>query len=182
MITLTYFCPHCEEPTRGPVERGKPMVCMHCGHEQPLKESAWEGQRVTECVLCPSTELYVRKDFSQQLGVSIILFGFALSIIAHFLHHGIWAIGILLATAGIDALLYLVTGNALRCYRCNSELRGLEGLDEHDPFDLEVHERHRQQTARLKQAEAEQAMAMASGTSSDSTSPASGDELQTPSS
>lgn len=159
MITLTYLCPKCDKATRGVVERGAPMICMHCGRPQPLKESAWDGDRVTECVICPSQELYVRKDFSQRLGIGLIVTGFVLSSIAHFLHYGVWAIGILLGFAAIDALLYYVTGNALHCYRCHCELRGLPGLDEHDPFDLEVHEKHRQQKIRLRQAEREMAWA-----------------------
>ena len=162
MVTITYLCPKCDEATRAEVpqrasDMGNPSVaCMHCGHPQPLKLDKLDGDRVTECPICPSTELYVRKDFSQPLGITIIGTGFVLSSIAWFLHHGIWAIGILVATAAADALLYYVTGNTLHCYRCHSELRGLDGLDtDHNAFDLEVHERHRQQAARLRQAEKE---------------------------
>ncbi|MCA9178448.1 MAG: hypothetical protein KDB14_28505 [Planctomycetales bacterium] len=163
MITLTYLCPHCDQatrieivpPARATDSRGATtsVKCTHCNTEQTLKADVWDGEHLTECLLCPSTELYVRKDFSQRVGVTIIVVGFVLSSIAQFMHQGVWAIGILLGTAAFDAMLYYVTGNALHCYRCHCELRGLQGLDEHDPFNLEVHERHRQQEIRLKQAE-----------------------------
>ncbi|MCP3692303.1 MAG: hypothetical protein GY917_08930, partial [Planctomycetaceae bacterium] len=37
--------------------------------------------------------------------------------------------------------------------RCNSEFRGLDN-ENHSYFDLEVHERHRQQAARLAELQA----------------------------
>ena len=55
-------------------------------------------------------------------------------------------------TAVLDALLYLLMGDVLTCYRCHCEYRGAEGLEEHAAFDLEVHEKYRQQAARLAQA------------------------------
>lgn len=61
--------------------------------------------------------------------------------------------GVLFATALIDLLLYFVTGNVLTCYRCKSEYREIPDLESYDPFNLETHERHRQQQARIDQAQ-----------------------------
>ena len=63
-----------------------------------------------------------------------------------------WTYAVLFATALIDVVLYLAVGNLLQCYRCQAQYRGLGGLEGHQPFDLETHEKHRQQTIRLKQA------------------------------
>jgi DNA-directed RNA polymerase subunit RPC12/RpoP len=155
MITVTYVCQQCEKATRASLE-GTPasVACTHCGAKQPIDVQAIDGRRVSRCVICPSSEMYVRKDFSQPLGLSIIVSGFIAASIAWFLHYSVATFAILVATALLDALLYLVTGNALHCYRCHSELRGLDGLDDHNPFDLEVFEKHRQQAARLKSAAA----------------------------
>ena len=62
---------------------------------------------------------------------------------------------ILAASALIDVLLYQIVGNALVCYRCEAHYRFLPGLEQYAPFDLEIHERYRQEAARLKDSEIE---------------------------
>jgi hypothetical protein len=47
-------------------------------------------------------------------------------------------------------VLYLTVGNVLHCYRCQAQYRGVPGLENHQPFNLETHEKHRQQEIRLK--------------------------------
>jgi hypothetical protein len=61
-----------------------------------------------------------------------------------------WTYGVLFTFALIDVVLYLVVGNVLHCYRCQAQYRGVPGLEEHQPFNLETHEKHRQQQIRLK--------------------------------
>ena len=63
----------------------------------------------------------------------------------------LWTYGVLFATALIDVVLYLTVGNVLHCYRCQAQYRGIPGLENHEPFDLETHEKHRQQLIRLGQ-------------------------------
>jgi len=101
-------------------------------------------------VVCPSKELYVRKDFSQKAGVTIVVLGFVLSSIAWYYRQPMLTYGILFATALIDVVLYVTVGNLLQCYRCHAQYRGLEKLDSHEPFNLETHERYRQQELRLR--------------------------------
>lgn len=100
---------------------------------------------------CPSVELFVRKDFPQRLGVTIVGIGLALSCVAWYYHAIYWTFGILLATALIDLALFLLMGDVLECYRCHAQYRGTANLVEHQAFDLEVHEKYRQQDARMKQ-------------------------------
>ena len=52
----------------------------------------------------------------------------------------------------IDLMLYHMVGNLLQCYQCHSEYRDFPASADHENFDLVVHERHRQQEARLEQA------------------------------
>ncbi|HVW37483.1 MAG TPA: hypothetical protein VHB99_09260, partial [Pirellulales bacterium] len=53
--------------------------------------------------------------------------------------------------AMIDLVLFAVVGESLTCYRCGAQYRGLEGLKNYRGFDLEIHERYRQEAARLAQ-------------------------------
>ncbi len=107
---------------------------------------------IHRCLVCPSKELFVRKNFPQGLGVTIVAVGLLASCIPWYFHQWYTTFAILFATALIDVILYVTVGNLLQCYRCHTQYREVAGLDEHKPFDLEVHERHRQQLARLKEA------------------------------
>jgi hypothetical protein len=78
--------------------------------------------------------------------------GFLLSTIAWGFHWRYTSYAILFASALCDVLCYALVGNVLQCYRCRAEYRELAGLEEFEPFDLETHERFRQQALRLAQA------------------------------
>ena len=47
-------------------------------------------------------------------------------------------------------LLFTLVGDALMCYRCGAQYRGVEEMDAHGQFNLETHEKYRQLAARLK--------------------------------
>ena len=111
-----------------------------------------QGETIERCLVCPSRELFIRKNFPQRLGVAIVVLGFAISCVTWYFRLVIPTFGVLFATAGIDVLLYLFMGNALQCYRCQAHYSGVGGLEQHSPFDLEIHERHRQEKIRLQQA------------------------------
>ena len=95
----------------------------------------------------------MRKDFPQQLGVGIVITGFVASTVAWYYHRVLLSFGVLFATALIDVILYVVMGNVLECYRCHAQYRGLASLEGHAGFDLEIHEKYRQQAARMKSAD-----------------------------
>jgi len=40
----------------------------------------------------------------------------------------------------------------VQCYRCQAQYRGVPGLESHGGFNLETHEKHRQQRLRLGQS------------------------------
>jgi hypothetical protein len=95
--------------------------------------------------------LFVRKDFPQVVGVAVVIFGGIASSIAWYFYRVYLTFGILFAIAAIDVLLYKIVGESLTCYRCHAQYRGVAGLKRHGAFELETHERYRQQTARLAQ-------------------------------
>lgn len=151
MIQLDYACPNCQSHCHCKLESELPDVfaCPGCGCQLQVPAKSLEGDRVLRCLVCPSTELYVRKDFSQRLGVAIVVFGLGASCLAWYFRHFYLTYGILFATALIDAGLYLVRGSLLQCYRCQAEYRGMADLSGSQPFSLETHEKYRQQAARM---------------------------------
>jgi len=153
-MNVTYRCPKCEQAQRCDVDEASTEIdCAACGQSLRIPSTAIEGETIRRCLACPSTDLYVRKDFPQRIGVGIVVAGFIASSIAWYGYHLYWTFGLLFATALIDVALYALVGDALMCYRCGALYRGFEHGDEHGRFDLDTHERHRQQVERMKQFE-----------------------------
>ena len=149
-MNITYNCPACQRTARtGVMGESEHIACPHC--RQPIKvpAGAIAGQQIHRCLVCPSTELYARKDFPQRLGVALVIAGFIGSSIAWANYQVLWSFAILFGTALVDLLLYLVMGESLTCYRCHAQYRGFEEIERHGGFDLETHERYRQMAARL---------------------------------
>ncbi len=152
-MNVTYTCPHCSQPTRADLSTAE-LSCIRCGGRSTVPADALDGHKVCRCVACPSIDLFVRKDFPQKLGVTLVVLGFAASCLAWYQHRIYLTFAILFATALIDLLLYLWVGNSLVCYRCGAEYRGVDMDETHGPFSLETHERYRQQAARLNEQRA----------------------------
>ncbi len=152
-MNVTYACPQCDQAQRQQLEPVDSLLrCTHCGHTIRLPDGAREGGRLARCLVCPSVDLFVRKDFPQRLGVALVAIGIVGSSIAWAYTSIFWTFGILFATALADVVLYALVGDALMCYRCHAEYRQVEGMELHGAFDLETHERYRQLDARLASA------------------------------
>jgi len=150
-MNVTFACPKCERANRAATDGDAPLRCDHCGRAFQIPAGAYEDGRLRRCLVCPSTDLYVRKDFPQRLGVALVAVGIVGSSIAWYYTNVFWTFGILFGTALADFLLYLAVGDALMCYRCGAQYRQLATVEEHAAFDLETHERYRQLDARLKE-------------------------------
>ena len=149
-MNVTFRCPRCDQISGVDFARETTEIpCPQCAAKWPIPDGAFARDRLAQCVVCPSTELFVRKDFSQPLGVAIVVVGAVVSSIFWYLRMPLWTYGVLFTTALIDVVLYVTVGNLLQCYRCQAQYRGVPGLDDHEPFDLETHEKHRQQRIRL---------------------------------
>ncbi|MBM4021998.1 MAG: hypothetical protein FJ284_07130 [Planctomycetes bacterium] len=161
-MRITYACPACDAVVSLPaVESRASLDCPTCGSgvEVPAEGVAWtaaDGRAalpgtglptLRRCLVCPSTELFARKDFPQRLGVAIVVAGFAASCVTWAWRLLVPTFAILFATAAIDVILYLLMPECLTCYRCGARYRGAGGP--HGGFDLETHEWHRQQRLRL---------------------------------
>lgn len=154
-MQITYRCPVCGRDARataldrgGSGEGRGEVVCGNCGHAIAIPEAAIAGDQISRCLVCPSHELFVRKDFPQRVGLWIVIAGFAASCVAWAMRLVPWTFGILFATAAIDVVLYLLVPDCLQCYRCGARYRGPGITRRHAAFDLETHEKHRQAVAR----------------------------------
>lgn len=150
-MNVTYHCPECHDTVRAAIGAGaERIVCPACQQPIEVPPEAIRGSQLNRCLVCPSTELYARKDFPQRLGVALVIFGFVASSIAWANYLVLWSFAILFGTALIDLILYLVMGESLTCYRCHAQYRGFENIEVYGGFNLETHERYRQQAARLR--------------------------------
>lgn len=149
-MTVTFTCTKCDRDVTASHEPGAAALsCPNCRAAYQIPEGAFVDGKLTRCLVCPSRELFIRRDFPQRLGVAVVVAGFIASSIAWYYYQIILTFAILFATALVDVILYVVVGGVLVCYRCHAHYRGVEGSDEHGNFELETHERYRQQAARL---------------------------------
>lgn len=152
-MNVVYACRNCEHFNRTELTSGiQSLRCETCGHESHFASEAVSDGRISSCLVCGCPELYVRKDFSQRLGVTIVVVGLASYLVAIALHLRYVGWGILFATALIDLILYLRMKSMLQCYRCQASYRGLAALEAFEPFDLETYEKFRQEAIRKAQA------------------------------
>jgi hypothetical protein len=150
-MNVTFPCPKCEAVNRAEISPAATVLrCEHCGLEVQIPSGAIDAKGgVHRCLACPSTDLFVRKDFPQGLGVAIVTVGLLASCVAWGYSQLYLTFAILFATAFVDVVLYVFVPNALMCYRCGAMYRGAADVDGHESFNLETHERYRQQKIRL---------------------------------
>ena len=157
-MNVTYQCPACSATVRADVAADSTeLVCRHCTQSVKIAPGSISGERIDRCLVCPSTDLFARKDFPQRLGVALVILGFVGSCIAWAYYQVFWTFAILFLMALVDFVLSLVMGESLTCYRCHAQYRGVQELERHGAFDLETHERYRQMAARMKDNAATQA-------------------------
>jgi hypothetical protein len=95
--------------------------------------------------------LWRQKDFPVRLGLLMVGLGALGSTVAWSFYEPLWAIGILMAFALVDLLLFLFMPDVLVCYRCAARHRAA-ALDESVPhFNLEIAEKYRQEQIRLRE-------------------------------
>lgn len=156
-MRVAYTCPSCHAAVVADVpEPLGPIGCPACGGRLVPPADAVVGgsvdglAQVSRCLVCPSADLFVRKDFPQRLGVGIVVAGLAGSCVA-WAWRDMWlTFAILFGTALVDVVLFFVVPDCLACYRCGARYRGA-GRGRFGGFDLETHERHRQTVARLRE-------------------------------
>jgi hypothetical protein len=97
---------------------------------------------VDVCASCGHDNLYIQKDFSRVLGITIVVIGVATSVVFFALDQSLLAMAALIAMAMLDALIYMLVGRVTVCYACHTIYRGFPPNPAHQGFDLELLERH----------------------------------------
>jgi len=153
-MRITYACPACPATVScDGIESRAVLACPVCNATITVPENAFAAgalPRLVRCIVCPSTELFVRKDFPQRVGLAIVVAGLAASCVAWAWRELALTFAILFGTALVDVVLYLVMPDCLSCYRCGARYRGSGAIGTHGGFHLETHEKHRQEAARLR--------------------------------
>ena len=99
-----------------------------------------QGQ-VDVCAVCGSTELFLRKDFPQRLGLLVVIIAGAISLA--FLKSDLRiAYGVLGVAVVVDLILYLWTSLVTTCYACRAEYRYATPNPSHEGFDLATSEKY----------------------------------------
>jgi hypothetical protein len=107
--------------------------------------TADSAEVVTICPHCGCREFFVRKDFPQKLGLSLVIAAAILFLILA-ARPSTFYIGVcvLLAVTLIDAVLYFFVGRVTTCYKCRADFRDHPINPAHGPFELAVAEKYRE--------------------------------------
>src|SRR5688500_12177139 len=99
---------------------------------------------LTECRHCGCKDLFIRKDFPQEIGLSVVVnAGIAFLALAASRQHFYFGVWVLLAAVVIGAALYWFVPKITVCYRCRAEFRDVPVNPEHEGFELAVGEKYR---------------------------------------
>ena len=108
-------------------------------------QSTSEASYLTACPKCGCRDLFVRKDFPQKLGMTIVvLAAVSFLILAAWPRLFVWGIVVLVAAAIADGVLYFFVPRITVCYRCREEFRDAPLNPEHEGFELAIAEKYRQ--------------------------------------
>jgi hypothetical protein len=150
---VTFRCPACQQTGVAQVRApGDVLACTHCGWRRIAADSDLSDERPASCLVCGNADLWRQKDFPQTWGLLAVAAGALFSSIAWYFHLPKTALGILMAFALADLLLYVVMPDLLVCYRCRAAHRGAPHTPDHPAFNHELAERYRQEKLRLKDA------------------------------
>jgi len=146
-VQIRYHC-----PTDGcvaiieyePLEScGESMECPRCHVRHPITVTASVRDRlpVDRCAVCGCTELFIRKDFPQRLGLAVVVV-FGLLAVYFFRFSVLTAWSVLAAAVLLDGVIYFFTGKVTTCYACRAEYRGCPLNPTHEGFDLAASEKY----------------------------------------
>ncbi|HEY1628650.1 MAG TPA: hypothetical protein VGF52_02260 [Tepidisphaeraceae bacterium] len=100
-------------------------------------------QMLEKCPRCGCDEMFVRKDFPQKLGLTLVILAAVAFLILAAWRETFWIGATILAiAAAIDALLYALVAKITVCYRCGGEFPGPIN-PKHGGYDLSTGEKYR---------------------------------------
>lgn len=153
-MQLVHVCPVCSNQNRQEVDHTTQYVkCAHCDWSRDFPPSDFLEGSPKCCLACGCGDLWKQKDFPPQIGLTFVALGAISSTWFWANREPTWAIGVLMAFALIDLLLYAFMRDVLVCYSCGARHRRADIKEEHSRFNLEVAERYRQEAIRLEESQ-----------------------------
>lgn len=146
---VTFRCPNCDQSQRSHDCHAGGAVKCGCGWTKPISANDITGEAPNHCLVCGTLDLWRQKDFPPSLGLLFVVIGIVTSSIAIYDHQPVWAIGILMALALLDMLLFVVMSDVLVCYRCQAR-HGKVDLTGRVAYDHGLGERYRQEEIRMQ--------------------------------
>lgn len=151
-VSIRYQCPRCQSQSQaGSVDAGTALACRNCQWSRTVSVGDLAEGTPTRCLVCGNEDLWRQKDFPQALGLTFVGIGIIGSLTAWAYHRPVIALGVLLAVAAIDFVLFAVMPDVLVCYRCQARHSGGD-ISAHPTFDHETAERYRQEQIRREQS------------------------------
>jgi hypothetical protein len=152
LMQISFCCPSCGKHSRSQSCGSERTVrCTECDWNRAAAEDDLTEEEPRVCLVCGNPDLWRQKDFSQRLGVLIVILGAVLSSIAWAWHMPLTALGTLMVFALVDLVLFLVMPDVLVCYRCRTRHSGVGAVSGHESFNHELAERYRQEQLRMNQ-------------------------------
>ncbi len=152
-MQLVYRCPGCGETAIvDRVESTRRAECAACGRSRDVPGGDLVDGLPVRCLACGCDDLWRQKDFPQRLGVMMVGLGILGSTVFWARMEPVAAIGVLMGFALIDMLLFVLMRDVLVCYRCGARHRKVDRAEDHARFNLETHERYRQEAIRLEES------------------------------
>ncbi|GDY08660.1 MAG: hypothetical protein DWI21_15800 [Planctomycetota bacterium] len=149
---IVFECPSCHVTgVSEVVAQTEQLRCSQCSWQRPVAEANRAASEPVNCVVCGCEDLWRQKDFPQRLGPVIV--GIEVLVSTYFwwmMMPKSW-LGVLLLFALVDGVLYTLLRDVLVCYRCGSRHRHTPLEGRHRYFNLETHERYRQEAIRLEE-------------------------------
>lgn len=153
-MQVIFECPVCLKRTSSdPKPREAAVRCQNCEWSRDEGMADFNGEFCKRCRICGCDDLWRQKDFPPALGLVMVGLGILLSTIAWANHEPEWALGILMAFALVDMVLYTYMTDMLVCYRCRARHRKTALNEDHTGFNLELSERYVQMKKRQDSAE-----------------------------
>lgn len=144
-MQIIFQCPACQQRTLArPQPPDSAISCPHCDWTRDEGADDFSGDFVKRCRVCGCGDLWRQKDFPPAVGICFVAMGALFSTLAWAWHRPVLALGILMAFALVDLLLYTFMSDMLVCYRCRARHRRTAMQDGHPAFNLEVNERYLQ--------------------------------------
>ena len=118
--------------------------CPGCRTAVPLRmdPSIRENGFVKNCVACGHDTLYIQKDFNRNLGVAIVVLGSLAALFFFSRSQPFLALLALVASAGVDFIIYSLVGEVTVCYSCHTIYRGFPKNPDHGSFELKDLEKY----------------------------------------